>query len=230
MARALCASIGPADEADVNSMISVSVQDTGQGIDPAVLDRIFEPFYTTKEVGKGTGLGLSQVYGFVKQSDGEITVVSDVGEGTNFTLSFPRATPPQDLAQADRVTRQAGGGGRILIVEDNASVGEFAADLLGELGFETSSAGNAQEALQQLEQPGNRFDMVFSDVVMPGMDGVEFGRMLRERWPELPVVLTSGYSHVLAAESNHGFPLVHKPYSVEALSRVLAEAISTPEL
>ncbi|MCA1653361.1 MAG: GAF domain-containing protein [Sphingomicrobium sp.] len=222
-------SIGPSDEADATSMIAVSVHDTGQGIDPVHLDRIFEPFYTTKEVGKGTGLGLSQVYGFVKQSDGEITVVSDVGVGTEFTLGFPRAAAQRDEDQSRRVPGPAGGRGHVLIVEDNASVGEFAAELLGELGFETSSASNAQDALRQLEQPGSDFDIVFSDVVMPGMDGVEFGRKLRERWPQLPVVLTSGYSHVLAAGSNHGFPLLHKPYSVEALSRILAEARSTRE-
>jgi CheY-like chemotaxis protein len=219
-------SVGPADEADATSMIAVSIQDTGHGIDAKDLDRIFEPFYTTKEVGKGTGLGLSQVYGFIKQSDAEISVASELGVGTTFTLSFPRAAARHDEAQARKTPDETSGGGRILVVEDNASVGEFATELLGELGFQTSSASNAQEALLLLEQPGNHFDIVFSDVVMPGMDGVEFGRQLRQRWPDLPVVLTSGYSHVLAAESDHGFPLLHKPYSVEALTRVLAEARS----
>jgi len=206
-------------------MIAVTVSDTGHGIPSNQLERIFEPFFTTKEVGKGTGLGLSQVYGFIKQSDGEITVRSEVGVGTTFTLTLPEA-------KVERLPAQTGGDladlppgrGLVLIVEDNEDVKNFASQLLGDLGFETSLAANAQEAIEQLEQRAEEFDVVFSDVVMPGMSGVEFGRLVRKRWSRLPVVLTSGYSHVLAEEPDHGFPLLHKPYSVEALSGILAEA------
>lgn len=226
---ALGISIGASNPADAEPMIAVRVHDNGAGIHPAHLERIFEPFYTTKDVGKGTGLGLSQVYGFVKQSDGEVTVESELGQGTVFTLSFPRAAAHRHQDQAERVSEPLSGGGHILVVEDNASVANFATELLGELGFETSSASNAEEAFRLLEQSGSHFDIVFSDVVMPGMDGVEFGSELRKRWPHMPVVLTSGYSHVLAAGSAHGFPLLHKPYSVEALSRILAEARSARE-
>nr|MBA3449210.1 response regulator [Pseudaminobacter sp.] len=121
-------------------------------------------------------------------------------------------------------TDQVLGGGVVLVVEDNADVGEFASQLLDDLGFGTSLAANAQEAIEQLEQRAEEFDIVFSDVVMPGMSGVEFARVVRKRWSHLPVVLTSGYSHVLAEESRHEFPLLHKPYSVEALSEILREA------
>jgi len=221
----LTISIQRATGAQDTRMVAVTVSDTGHGIPRDLLERIFEPFFTTKEVGKGTGLGLSQVYGFIKQSDGEITVDSEVGVGTTFTLSLPRAEVGRVPEQASRgSTEPAAGGGLVLVVEDNTDVAQFASQLLGELGFETSLAANAQEAIEQLEERAAEIDIVFSDVVMPGMSGIEFGRVVRERWSRLPVVLTSGYSDVLAEESRHGFPLLHKPYSVEALSRILREA------
>ncbi len=206
------------------SFVAVSVTDTGTGIAPDVLQHIFEPFFTTKEVGRGTGLGLSQVFGFAKQSGGEVAVESEAGQGTTFRLFLPRV----DAVFADEAEEGPDalpyGRGRVLVVEDNAAVGEFATQLLEDVGYTTVLAGNAAEALSALEAPGNEFDLVFSDVVMPGMGGVELGRIVRERWPGLPVVLTSGYSHVLASDARHGFPVLHKPYSVEELARVLRQA------
>jgi DNA-binding NtrC family response regulator len=109
-------------------------------------------------------------------------------------------------------------------VEDNRQVGEFACQLLADLGFEAVLEENANDALERLELQASSFDLIFSDVVMPGMDGVTFGKIVRERWQSLPVVLTSGYSHVLAEDTRHGFPLVHKPYSADAVSKALREA------
>ena len=205
--------------------VAVSVSDTGCGIAPEHLERIFEPFFTTKDIGKGTGLGLSQVFGFTKQTGGDVTVASSVGKGTTLTLYLPRADATRaTAAAAESNDERTDGRGRVLVVEDNADVGEFAAQLLEDLGYEVEFAPNAAEALRLLEAGAGPFNVVFSDVVMPGMGGVELGRRLRERWPELPVVLTSGYSHVLAGDARHGFPLLHKPYSVEGLSRVLRQA------
>ncbi|PTQ11593.1 hybrid sensor histidine kinase/response regulator [Sphingomonas oleivorans] len=210
----------------VGDFVSIAVSDTGEGIAPEALDRIFEPFYTTKGVGKGTGLGLSQVYGFVKQSGGAIQVASEPGRGASFTLYLPRvqgpvapAGTPPPVAEG-RPAEQA----RILLVEDNAQVGEFATQLLYELGYEPIWTASAEEAMALLETSADSFDIVFSDVVMPGIGGVELGRIVRARWPGLPVVLTSGYSHVLAEEGRNGFELLHKPYSAEDLSRVLRVA------
>ncbi len=208
------------------AFVAVSVTDTGAGIAPEHLERIFEPFYTTKDIGKGTGLGLSQVFGFAKQSGGEIDVRSRVGEGTTFTLYLPRADAARAAAAPIRDHARAEGQGRVLVVEDNVQVGEFAAQLLDDLGYRTTLAPNAADALDLLEADAGAFDIVFSDVVMPGMGGVELGRRLRERWPALPVVLTSGYSHVLAEDARHGFPLLHKPYSVEDLARILGRTIA----
>ncbi len=206
--------------------VAVAVQDTGHGISRDQIERIFEPFFTTKGVGKGTGLGLSQVYGFAKQSGGEISVESEPGTGARFTLCLPAANP--SLAPPKLSTDTAAphsGRGRVLVVEDNEDVGAFATQLLGDLGFEPTLASSAEEALEHLGDQHN-YDVVFTDVVMPGMSGVELGRTLRKRWPSLPIVLTSGYSHVLVEEGRHGFPLLQKPYSVEALARALREAQS----
>ena len=116
----------------------------------------------------------------------------------------------------------------MLVVEDNREVGTFSTQTLQELGYGTHWVANADEALAALAGNPDGYDVVFSDVVMPGMNGVELGRELRRLYPRLPVVLTSGYSHVLARESDHGFELLQKPYSVEALSRILRRAASTP--
>ncbi len=204
--------------------VAVAVADTGTGIPEGKLAQIFEPFFTTKEVGKGTGLGLSQVYGFAKQSGGDVAVESELGRGSVFTLYLPQANGDaiRHSRIADRTTPgiKGGQGRRVLVVEDNAEVGTFSTQLLQDLGYETTWAANGTEALAYLDQ-GQTFDVVFSDVMMPGMSGVELGNEIRRRYPGLPVVLTSGYSHVLAEDGRHGFELLHKPYAAEQLSRVL---------
>ncbi len=204
---------------------AVSLADTGTGIAGGQIDRIFEPFFTTKEVGKGTGLGLSQVFGFAKQSGGDIDVASVLGTGTTFTLYLPQVAAPAEPADVPQVPDAStdGAGRRILVVEDNVEVGRFATQILHDLGYATEWAANAEAALDRLGSDGDGFDAVFSDVVMPGMGGVALAEALRSRLPHLPVVLASGYSHVLAEEGSHGFELVHKPYSAEQLSRMLGK-------
>jgi PAS domain S-box-containing protein len=203
---------------------AVSVTDTGSGIAADDLTRIFEPFFTTKEVGRGTGLGLSQVFGFTKQSGGDVSVESEVGRGTTFTLYLPQIEPgaAEASAPSDEVVQVAGGAGRrVLVVEDNLEVGRFATQVLEDLGYETNWAVNAEEALERLGYDGAGFDVVFSDVVMPGMGGIALARELGRRLPDMPVVLATGYSHVLAQEGATGFDLLQKPYSAEQLSRIL---------
>lgn len=206
--------------------VAISMADTGSGIASEKLERIFEPFFTTKEVGQGTGLGLSQVFGFAKQSDGDIVVESKVGSGTTFTLYLPRV---EEAAKAvsgpGNEIPTDGHGACVLVVEDNKEVGTFTTQSLAELGYETVWAGDAREALAELAKDAARFDVVFSDVVMPGMNGIELGKEIRSNYPELPVVLTSGYSNVLAEDGTHGFELLHKPYSVEQLSRILRKFV-----
>jgi CheY-like chemotaxis protein len=207
--------------------IAVSIRDTGSGIAPEDVDRIFEPFFTTKEVGAGTGLGLSQVIGFAKQSGGDVHVTSQPGQGTCFTLYLPRAEPPpiRLAAKEGPVSATVGEGLCVLVVEDNEQVGAFATQALRELGYESVLARNADQALAELATARERFHIVFSDVVMPGMSGIDLANRIRRDHPDLPVVLASGYSHVLAEHGTHGVELLRKPYSVEQLSRVLRKAV-----
>jgi len=210
----------------VGEFVVVSVSDSGCGIAPDQIDRIFEPFFTTKDVGRGTGLGLSQVYGFVHQSGGTVRVESELGRGTTLTLYLPRSAKPVQPQRGGSVRSSAASERwNILVVEDNAAVGEFSTQLLRDLGYQTVLACNAKEALRLLDEEPQRFDIVLSDVVMPGIDGVTLGEEIRKRLPGLPFVLNSGYSEVLA-DDTHGFELLHKPYSVEELSRVLRRAMA----
>ena len=223
------ASVIPPTRNDVpvdGDFLTVTIADTGSGIAADALDRIFEPFYTTKGVGTGTGLGLSQVVGFARQSRGDIRVATTLGKGTVFTLYLPRASRPSDQQSTVEAGAPAsdGKGARVLVVEDNAQVGTFATQALRELGYDSVHAADAAAALAELERGHDRFDIVVSDVVMPGMSGVELGREVRRRYADLPFILTSGYSDVLAKEGSHGFDLLHKPYSVEQLAQVLARA------
>jgi CheY-like chemotaxis protein len=202
----------------------VSVSDEGAGIAPDLLARIFEPFFTTKEIGKGTGLGLSQVIGFAKQSGGDVDVASEVGRGTTFTLYLPHVDPPSDGTESGAGEADARDAGRalcVLVVEDNLDVGRFCTQLLEDLGHATVWAHNAEAALAEMERVPFRFDAVFSDVVMPGIGGVALARRLRASHPDLPVILTTGYSDVLARDDAHGFELVRKPYSAEQVARAL---------
>jgi len=211
---------GPARQ---GRFVAISIDDSGSGMDAETVSRIFEPFFTTKEAGKGTGLGLSQAYGFAKQSGGEIVVDSRPGEGTTFTLYLPRASR-EAVAKANEpppVETGALVSRCILIVEDNEAVGEFAVNLLAELGQEVRWAADAEAAIAMIEAAPGAFDLVFSDVVMPGINGINLAHEITARWPELPVVLTSGYSHVLAEEGSHGFELLKKPYSIDGLTGIL---------
>ena len=206
--------------------VAISITDHGSGISPADMERVFEPFFTTKEAGKGTGLGLSQVFGFAKQSGGEIEVQSSP-KGTIFTLYLPASRRSLgDMASDNVDTLALPEGACILVVEDNDEVGQFSTELLHDLGFKTLWVCDAEAALAKLKDTAGDFDLVFSDVMMPGMNGVDLGRKIRGLWPKLPVLLTSGYSEVIAEEGTHGFDLLRKPYSLDVLSEALRRAFA----
>jgi len=209
--------------------VAVSVIDSGPGVPADQLDRIFEPFYTTKGVGQGTGLGLSQVHGFCKQSGGDIGVSNIAGGGAMFTLYLPTTAQTADISQqasnAPSIPQSAAHG-CILIVEDNEMVGRFATDLLEDLGYSAVLAQDGLEALAILGDESRSIDAIFSDIVMPGMTGIELAERVRAERPDMPIVLTSGYSHILAQEGAHGFELLQKPYSADGLARILSRLIS----
>jgi two-component system NtrC family sensor kinase len=212
---------------DAKDWVAIDIVDTGKGIASTELDRVFEPFFTTKDFGKGTGLGLSQVFGFLKQSGGEVGVQSAVGRGTTFTLYLPQVAAPVVApavpAPPELVAELV--GLHILLVEDNADVGEFAKAALEDGGGRVTFVSRAADALARLDAAPDRYDVVFTDVVMPGMSGIELAKEIRQRFPDMPVVLTSGYSQTLAQEGSHGFDLLPKPYSSDALIAILRRAV-----
>ncbi|MBS0505135.1 MAG: PAS domain S-box protein [Proteobacteria bacterium] len=199
-------------------LVCVALTDTGGGMSAEVMERAFEPFFTTKPVGKGTGLGLSQIHGFAAQTGGRAEIDSVLGQGTTIRLLLPRTqgTP----VNGERVPTELPEGLKILLVEDHDDVGEFARHLLEDLHCQVASATSGEQALSMLE--GASFDAVITDVIMPGMSGVELARRIRERMPGLPVLLASGYSaDILSAEPGE-FHLLAKPYGREELAQALA--------
>jgi two-component system, NtrC family, sensor kinase len=218
------------DEPDADGLsgdfVALSIRDTGHGIAAEHLPRVFEPFFTTKEIGRGTGLGLSQVYGFAKQCGGAATIQSAPGAGTTVTLYLPRA-----VADAtESMTTMAGAVmpkavQSVLLVEDNKEVAEASAAMLESLGCSVSHA-NAPEPALALLAAGERFDLVLSDIVMPGgLDGIQFARRLRAEYPSLPLLLTTGYSHSAQKAAGENFPILMKPYRIDALQQAIGRAV-----
>ncbi len=208
--------------------VLIAVSDDGSGINDRLAEHVFEPFFTTKPVGQGTGLGLSQVHGFCVQSGGTARLASTPGLGTTVSLLLPASEePPIDTVLApppgdDGPATSA--GAHVLLVEDNDELAGVTAALLESHGWRVQRACDPQAALRMLDaEPG--FDVVLSDVVMPGgMDGVDLALALRERWPQLPVVLITGYSSALAGA--RGFVVLHKPCTPEELLGALQQAIA----
>jgi len=207
-----------ANSPDGSEFVAISVADDGQGIPPDVLDKIFDPFFTTKPVGKGTGLGLSQVHGFAHQAGGTVRVESELGRGTKVTILLPRQ---QAGAIADSAGfAEIGGSGTVLLVEDNPDVATVSSSLLEQLGYTVLRVPDAETALREIQYDG--IDLVFSDIVMPGkMDGLSLARRLREMYPELPILLATGYSDA-AADVRGDFPILRKPYEIHQLSQAIA--------
>ena len=219
---------GPGSGPRQGNFIAISASDTGCGIAAEKLEVIFEPFYTTKEVGRGTGLGLSQIFGFAKQSGGEVTVRSEPGKGSVFTLYLPRAertAEPQAPVAAPEAAISHDAI-EVLVVEDNEALGQITCEILEVLDYRPVWAASAAAALKLLADDAGRFGLVFSDVVMPGMNGIEFGEQVRRQYPGLPVVLTSGYNSVMAEDRHHAFELILKPYTSDTLARVFRQAIA----
>jgi PAS domain S-box-containing protein len=201
----------------------ICVSDTGYGMVADVLARAFEPFFTTKEIGHGTGLGLSQVYGFVKQSGGQVKIYSESGHGTTVKLYFPRARGQGDDVEHDRGAPQSGGvdGEIVLVVEDDNDLRWYLIEALRGLNYRAIGAPDADAALRILEQPSAKIDLMLTDVIMPGMNGRELAKRARELRPGLRALFMSGYSRSVAV--HHGcvdldVQLVQKPVSLQDLA------------
>jgi PAS domain S-box-containing protein len=212
---------GSAAGALEGDFVALAIIDTGSGMPPDVLARVFEPFYTTKPVGKGTGLGLSQVHGFAIQSGGAATVSSEPGKGTAVTIYLPRGRAEPELSTDDDL--DAGpdtAQGTVLLVEDSREVSEVTSTLFEQLGYRVVRSENAAEALRHLQQ-GIHFDLLFSDIVMPGpMNGLALAQACRDNFPDIPVLLTSGFSD--AANLVDGrFDILRKPFELSALEHAI---------
>jgi signal transduction histidine kinase/CheY-like chemotaxis protein len=206
--------------------VSVAITDTGSGIAPDILGKIFEPFFTTKPAGHGTGLGLSQVFGFVKQSGGHVKVYSEAGKGTTVRLYLPRYVGPLAAASEtdiDAFDKTQGGSTSVLLVEDDADVRRFTADALAELGHRVKAVDNAQSALACLAD-GEDFDLLLTDVVMPGMDGRRLADEALRRKPGLKVLFMTGYTPNAIIHNgvlDPGTHLLSKPFAVAQLAEKL---------
>lgn len=216
--------VGSADEPVPGGLgggefVRVAVTDTGTGIDEAAFGKIFDPFYSTKEVGKGTGLGLSMVYGFMRQSGGAV-VAENVDGGARFSLYFPRARGMPDSVPI-QLRHSAGGGERILMVEDQPQVAELGEAILTDLGYTVVHVPSAGQALELLRS-GEEFRLLFTDIVMPGgINGVALAQTVRSEFPNMVILLTTGYSDQALDDASQSFELVRKPYRrTELASRI----------
>jgi signal transduction histidine kinase/CheY-like chemotaxis protein len=209
--------------------VALSVIDSGSGIAAEDLKQVFEPFFTTKDVGKGTGLGLSQVYGFAQQTGGGVAIDSKLGEGTTVTLYLPRAQSVASAAGATGRESTPRAKGAVLLVEDDENVAKMAMKMLTMIGYQPQHARDAATALALL-LGGQRFDIVFSDIIMPGgMSGLDLARKIRQHFPRLPVLLSTGYARAAGEVHREGFAIIAKPYRADSLAAALRRTIEETE-
>ena len=220
---------GDADQ-PAGDHVLIEMIDTGRGMDEATQARAFEPFFSTKGPGHGTGLGLSMVHGFVHQSGGTIRLPSAKGKGTTVQLFLPRAARPVARA-APAGAALPRGTESVLVVEDNADVRAMVVTQLKSLGYRVVEADSGDAALAVLEERPGEFDLVISDMVMPGeIDGLALARMARQRWPKLAILLTTGFSDVIVDEGGDGkavdFGVLRKPYRKADIARAVRAALA----
>lgn len=222
----------PAGAADgpAGDHVLIEVTDTGRGMDSGTLAQAFEPFFSTKEEGHGTGLGLSMVHGFVHQSGGTVRLASAVGKGTVVRLLLPRSSEPLSIPLKRPTTAMVRGTENVVLVDDNDDVRETVAEALKSLGYRVTEAASGDEALDLLESRAGEFDVVVTDVIMPGkLDGLALGRIVRKRWPKLGVLLTTGFAGDADNDPAGGaveFSVLTKPYRKEELARMLRSALA----
>ncbi|MCP3397827.1 MULTISPECIES: PAS domain S-box protein [unclassified Bradyrhizobium] len=217
------------DELSAGQYVMIAVTDTGTGIPPDILERVYEPFFTTKAEDKGTGLGLAMVYGFLKQSGGHVKIYSEVGAGTTVKLYFPRSVASEDTLVGPASGEVQGGEETVLVVEDDDEVREVAVSMLTELGYRVVKARDAASALVVVDS-GIPIDLIFTDVMMPGsLRSPDFARKAKERLPNVAVLFTSGYTQnaiVHGGRLDPGVELLAKPYTREALARKIRHVLA----
>jgi PAS domain S-box-containing protein len=215
----------PAADGLRGEFVVVELKDTGTGIASEILQRVFDPFFTTKGAGKGTGLGLSQVYGFAKQSGGTATIRSKPGHGTIVSIFLPATEEPLQAEQPDAPPEDEKpiDKGTVLLVEDNEEVATVSTEFFEQLGYAVDYASSGSIALQKLQKKRS-YDLVFSDILMPGsIGGLELARIVQEHHPDVPVLLTTGYSQRAQEAVREGRSILQKPYDLRGLSKAINE-------
>ena len=212
--------------------VILSISDTGPGMSPEVLARAFEPFFTTKSVTKGTGLGLAQVDGFVRQTGGYVAIDSQLGKGVTVEISLPRYDGPQELSSDTDMATEAPTGSKseiILVVDDEFQVRQMSAESLRELGYTVLEAANGDEALGYMAKR-NDISMLFTDIVMPGINGRELADKARERDPHLPILFTTGYTRDTTFHDgmvDRGVVLLSKPFTIQQLAQKIRQVLDS---
>jgi CheY-like chemotaxis protein len=196
--------------------VKLIVRDRGTGMSADIMDKIFDPFFTTKKLGEGTGLGLSVVHGIVKQHDGHITVISEPGRGSTFTVYFPRITGDleADALHGDEIPT---GSERILFVDDEEALVEMGEDILAELGYDVTSRMNGREALALLKSDPARFDLVVTDQTMPEMTGIDLAGEILTIRTDMPIIMCTGFSHIVDADKAHAAGI--KAFAMKPLTK-----------
>jgi signal transduction histidine kinase/CheY-like chemotaxis protein len=220
-------------EVEAGQYVLISITDTGTGMSQDVMDRAFDPFYTTKGPGKGTGLGLSQVYGYVKQSKGHIKLYSEIDGGTTVKIYMPRHVAAADARLASSGAPPIPQGSvdeTILVVEDDDHVRAMTIESLRELGYTVLQAASGSEALQVMEEKHD-VDLIFTDIVMPQMNGRQLADAVSERWPSTKILYTTGYTRNAIVHNgvlDHGVSLLAKPFSLDQLAHKIREILNAP--
>jgi CheY-like chemotaxis protein len=209
--------------------VMLSVTDTGSGMDAKTQEHMFDPFYTTREVGKGTGLGLSMVYGIVMQNEGVIKVDSEIGRGSNFKIYLTRVKGDIEEEGKERTSvGEVGGSETVLIVEDNDSLRKLARTVLKQNGYEVLEAENGEDALRVGEAHDGPIELMITDVVMPKMSGKETAERLQPLYPQMKVIYMSGYTDnaiVHCGVLAPGLNFLEKPFTPEGLARKVREVL-----
>jgi PAS domain S-box-containing protein len=228
-------------QARPGEFVCISITDGGTGIDKKIIPNIFEPFFTTKEKGKGTGLGLATVYGIVKQHNGWINVYSELGQGSTFKVYLPSEAPEQEempfandgtrpgkKKKSEILTPEKGNGEKILLVEDDDGIREFAFKVLGKNGYAVSAASTVKQALDIFLKEKGAFDLLLSDMVLPDKNGLELASQLRLAKPTLPIIIASGYTDgkiEVNGFKEKGYKFIQKPYNTIHLLKMIKESI-----
>ncbi len=216
-------------ELTTDGYVKITVSDTGPGIDPKVIDRIFDPYFTTKEVGKGSGMGLSVVHGIVKSHNGTITVDSKLGRGTTFTILFPLITEKPEI-EAETTDGLALGNERVLFVDDEQSIADMSGNMLARLGYKAEIETNPEAALELFKANPDQFDLVITDMTMPQMTGTKLSEKLKEIRSDVPIIICTGHSSLIGEEKAKGMRIdayVMKPIVKQEIAKIIRKVLDT---